>query len=197
MAKKVAKTDIDKLITSRAFKSEVVDIDCGDSTIQVEIKEAHNYENRVMAITNAVAMNFADDESLSMVYGIKSLAFYYAAISIFTNINTKNVGKTLSLITNTDIMDVLAKHISLSGLCRLEQDYKYALECEIKKRSKSNKADELYDGIIALVDQIGDISKISPEDIKEVTGAFSKLNGVSEDTAINSILEYHNKDTDE
>lgn len=153
-----------------------------EDTIDVSIKRFISIE-RKMEFVKIVTDACFDIEDGSYIPHAREVAFNVQMIQEFTNLNSgKSVDKLYALSKYSTIIEAITEVVGSDLISELEKDIDESLTWEKQRRSKSGKAEELYDALAGLINgfsAMADAAKenVSQDDIKEMMQVLKTLSG--------------------
>lgn len=127
----------------------------------------------------------------------REVAFNVQLIQKFTNLNSgKSVDKLYALSKYSTIIESITEVVGSDLISELEKDIDESLAWEKQRRSKSGKAEELYDALTGLINgfsAMADAAKenVSQDDIKEMLQVLRTSNNTGD---LVKAIQTNNKD---
>jgi len=179
--KKVSVNNIDKIIENDSFK-DTKEFTIDFNSIEILIKPQLTLEN-VIGFTNSVVESVFSEGVYTPEF--KDIALKRATLFYYTNLKVDfNINKLCDLVNKTDIINIILSHIDEKQynivVSAINDKIEYLKNLSIHK----NETNDTFNSLLELL-----YNKFSGIDIENVTKALEKVNGITEDKIINSILD--------
>lgn len=150
---KLLEKKIDIPVVTKIIKGQVQ-----DQTLEVEIKTDISMLDRMSFAKNVCEACFDEVDGSYIPYA-KDVSFGVYLVNYFTNVDVgKDMGKALRFIKHTDIIHIIEEVAGVALVDALHEEVEDLLWQEQTRRSKSTKAEELFDALTKLVESFSSMA---------------------------------------
>lgn len=181
MAKKIKKSDIDKLIKTLSYKAETLKINVGESEISIKVDINPDAGTKMNVLRNVCTVIFGDDGTYNP--GMYSFAYKCALIYCFTDLKIEDADQMFLLAEKTNFVENVEKLIPERVLNDFKCDFEKSVNFYGQYVLKS-KAFAMYDKFTKIMSGIDQLTERF-DNIDDQT-IINSLAGLANDNSIES-----------
>lgn len=181
MAKKIKKSDIDKLIKTLSYKAETLKINIGEGEVSVKVDINSDVGTKMTVFRNVCSMIFGNDGTYNP--GMYSFAYKCALIYCFTDLKIEDADQMFLLAEKTNFIENVEKLIPAKVLDDFKCDFEKSVNFYGQYVLKS-KAFAMYDKLTKIMSSIDQLTERF-DNIDDQT-IINSLAGIANDNNIES-----------
>ena len=172
MAKKIKKSDIDKLIKTLSYKAETLKINIGEGEVSIKVDANPSVDHKMITFRNVCTVIFGNDGTYNP--GLYSFAYKCALIYCFTDLKIDDADQMFLITEKTNLVDNIEKLIPERVLKDFRDDFDRSIDFYGQYVLKS-KAFAVYDGLTKIMNGLDQLTE--------------RFADIDEQTILNSLVD--------